>query len=380
MEEKKGLWKKWIFWFLFAIAVILVYKVLDSFPEIFQWFETLVSILMPFVIGLLLAYLFYLPARGIEKFYSKSKFKVVKKIARPLSIFTTYLIALVLLILVFNFVIPSITESVVELANNLPGYYESVKENMNTMPEDSILHKIDFQGIINTLENIDIKQFFSLESLTEYAKSAINLVSGVFSVFVSIIVSIYILVERKHILKFLSKLCRAIFNEPTYQVISKYFNKTNEVFFRFLSSQLLDAIVVGILVSVAMLLLNVKYAVLLGFLIGLSNMIPYWGAIIGVGVSIVITIFTGGIGQAVWMGIIVIILQQIDANIINPKIVGNSLKMSPLLVIFAVTVGGAYFGILGMFLSVPVIAVLKMFVTDYVDYKNRIKEKEVDIK
>lgn len=103
-------------------------------------------------------------------------------------------------------------------------------------------------------------------------------------------------------------------------------------------------------------------------------MIPYIGAIIAVGISAIITLITGGISQAVWMLIVVIILQQIDANIINPKIVGQSLKMSPLLVIFAVTVGGAYFGILGMFLAVPVIAVIKILLEDYVDYKLAMKK------
>ena len=141
-----------------------------------------------------------------------------------------------------------------------------------------------------------------------------------------------------------------------------------------MSSQILDAIIVGILTAIAMSLLGVKYAVLLGFFIGLSNLIPYFGAIVGVGISIIITIFTGGFGQAIWMAIIVIILQQIDANIINPKIVGNSLEISPLLVIFAVAIGGAYFGILGMFLAVPVFTILKLMIQDYIDYKSNIKE------
>ena len=98
-------------------------------------------------------------------------------------------------------------------------------------------------------------------------------------------------------------------------------------------------------------------------------MIPYFGAIIGVGISVLITILTGGISQAIWMAIVVIILQQIDANIINPKIVGNSLKISPLLVIFAVTIGGAYFGILGMFLAVPFITVIKLLVCDIIEMR-----------
>ena len=145
-----------------------------------------------------------------------------------------------------------------------------------------------------------------------------------------------------------------------------------------MSSQILDAIIVGILTAIAMSLLGVKYAVLLGFFIGLSNLIPYFGAIVGVGISIIITIFTGGFGQAIWMAIIVIILQQIDANIINPKIVGNSLEISPLLVIFAVAIGGAYFGILGMFLAVPVCTVIKLLIEEYIDYKQRNNSIEIE--
>ena len=98
-------------------------------------------------------------------------------------------------------------------------------------------------------------------------------------------------------------------------------------------------------------------------------MIPYVGAIIATAISAIVTLITGGLSQAIWMLIVVIILQQIDANIINPRIVGKSLKISPLLVLFAVTFGGAYFGILGMFLAVPVIAVIKILIDDFIRYK-----------
>ena len=127
-----------------------------------------------------------------------------------------------------------------------------------------------------------------------------------------------------------------------------------------------------------MSILGVKYAVLLGVMIGLFNMIPYFGAIVAVIISALITFITGGFSQAIWMIVIVTILQQIDANIINPKIVGDSLKISPLLVIFAVTVGGAYFNILGMFLAVPIVAVLKVLIGDFIEFKN--SQKHIAIK
>ena len=121
--------------------------------------------------------------------------------------------------------------------------------------------------------------------------------------------------------------------------------------------------------------MHVKYAVMLGLFIGLFNLIPYFGAIIAVAISVILTILTGGLSKAIEMTIVVIILQQIDANFINPKIVGESLEISPLLVIFSVTIGGAYFGILGMFLAVPVAAVIKVLITDLVDYKYKKREE-----
>ena len=129
--------------------------------------------------------------------------------------------------------------------------------------------------------------------------------------------------------------------------------------------------------SIVLSVMGVKYAVLLGFLIGIFNLIPYFGAIIGVTLATLITIFTGGITQAIWVLVVLIILQQIDANIINPKIVGDALEISRILIIFSVTVGGAYFGVLGMFLGVPVVSVIKMMLDDYIE-QNENKNLTVD--
>ena len=229
------------------------------------------------------------------------------------------------------------------------------------------------KSVGESLSNIDFKQYLNPEKITQYVKGAFGVASGIFDAFVTIVVSVYVLLERNLILDFFGKVLAAIFDAKTCNKIAKYLEKSNKIFGKFISSQLIDAVVVGILVTIAMSIIGVKYAVLLGFMIGLFNIIPYFGAIVAVVLSILITVITGGLSQAIIMAIVVIILQQIDANIINPKIVGNSLKISPLLIIFAVTVGGAYFGFLGMFLAVPVAAVLKIVINDYVEFK--LKEK-----
>lgn len=374
MDKNKNVLSKWLYWFLFAVAVIAVYKTLDNFNDIVNWLRNLMDILMPFAIGIFIAYILYLPCKSVEKFYCKCKIKLIKNRARGFSIITVYAIVLLIIVLVMNFIIPTVSQSIVDLVNNIENYYNNAIENLNNPEENSIISKIDTKKIADSLDNINIEQYFNIEKVTEYAKGAIGFATGIFDFFVSLIVSVYILLERTAILNFIKKLSSAIFKNKTYKTLGRYFSSTNTIFFKFLSSQILDAFIVGILTSIAMTILGVRYAVLLGFIIGLSNLIPYFGAIIGVGISIIITIFTGGIGQAIWLAVVVIILQQIDANIINPKIVGNSLKISPLLVIFAVTIGGAYFGMLGMFLAVPVFAVLKLFIEDYIDYRNKLKE------
>ena len=212
-----------------------------------------------------------------------------------------------------------------------------------------------------------------MDRLAQYAKGAIDFASKIFDFFVAIIVSVYVLLQRSEILEFCRKLCKAVFKENTYKNMGKYFNRTNEIFFNFLAGQFIDGIIVGIITSIAMSVMGVKYAVLLGFMIGLFNLIPYFGAIIAVVISTLITLLTGGFWQAFTMVIVITVLQQVDANIINPKIIGSSLKISPLLVIFGVTVGGAYFGVWGMFLAVPLIAVCKLLLTDYIECKNKSK-------
>lgn len=371
MENKNKNWTKWIFWFSLAIAVAVVYKTIDNLGQVAQGIKTFLGVLSPFLVGILIAYILYVPCRKIEETYRKvKKVKFINKKARALSVATVYIIALILIAILINFILPPVIQSVVDLVNNFGYYYNVAVEKINSLPEDSLFKSEIVQKAITEMQNIDLKKIINTEAITSYVQSIIGMLGGIFDIFVSIVVSIYILNGRKQIINFLKRLLGAIFEEKAYENINKYFNRTNEIFFKFLASQILDAIIVGILTSIGMWVLGVKYAVLLGFMIGLSNIIPYFGAIIGIIIATIITFFTGGLAQAIWMVVVVTILQQIDANIINPKIVGDSLKISPLLVILAVTLGGAYFGVLGMFLAVPVIAVLKLIIDDFIEWKN----------
>lgn len=375
-EIKKNL-SKWMYYFLLGAAIIIVYKFFDNFTAIGGAIGKFFNVIAPFMAGALLAYLLYIPASRIERIFSKSKRKLIKKKSRGLSVFITYVLAILVIILLVNVILPVVIDSVIELVNNFQGYWNTAIEKINALPEDSILKSQQVEEAIKSvgdaIQNIDFKQYVSTERITGYIKSVLGVASGIFDVFVSIVVSVYILLQRDQIYGFFNKLTMVMFDKKTCDKIGEYIDSTNRIFFKFISSQVIDGIIVGILVTIAMSIIGVKYAILLGFMIGLFNVIPYFGAIIAVAISILITLITGGISQTLIMAIVVIVLQQIDSNIINPKIIGNSLEISPLLVIFAVTVGGAYFGVLGMFLAVPVAAVLKILINDWLEFKNNKK-------
>lgn len=374
-EIKRG--KKWIYWFSLGVSLIIIYKILDSFSAIGNWFSNLFSILSPFIVGIIIAYILYIPSKKLERAFSKIKLKFISKKARGLSVFIVYLLLLLILFFAFKFIVPLLIESFQDLVNNLQSYYVGIKNSIADLPEDSFLKSDAAMKALNDLTTFKIEDYISMDKLTQYAQGVISFASGIFDIFVAFIVSVYLLLERNEIVKFFKKFAESSFKKDTYKNVTRYFKQSNEIFCNFLIGQLSDAIVVGIMTSIAMSIMHVKYAVMLGIFIGVLNMIPYFGAIIAVAISIFITLLTGGLTQAIEMAAVVIILQQVDANIINPKIVGDSVKISPLLVIFAVTVGGAYFGVMGMFIAVPVAAIIKLLINDLIEY-NYAKKLKID--
>ena len=322
-EKRNNNWQRWLYWFGLGLTLIVISKLLDNYHEVMGVLKTFFGVISPFLIGIFIAYLLYMPARKFEELYEKTKIKILRKHARALGVISVYIVLVIIITILVSVIVPAVFESITDFISGIPHYYEEIINTYNNLPEDSILKSQIVQEEINNIQNIDIKQYLNMEKILEYVMNAVSALFGILDSFIAIIVSIYILIDRSQILGFAKRFTGAMFKERTYKNIDKYFNNSNKIFFKFVASQFLDAIVVGILVTVALTIMGIKYAPLLGALIGLFNMIPYIGAIIATVVAAIITLITGGITQAIWMLIVVIVLQQIDANIINPKIVGK---------------------------------------------------------
>ena len=362
--------RKWIFWVSIGTVLIMIYKFFDNFSGIGRWISNLLVILTPFLAAILMSYILYTPCSKIEKALKK---KTKLKHTRLLSIIIVYLIVFICIFLILNFVIPAIFNSIIDLINNIQGYYNTIKTseiggNWAPFIKDNII-----KPMVDYIGNLDFKTIITPDRIMEYLSSAIGAVKIVFNIFISLICSVYILSERESIIRFIDRFAKASMSNKGYHKFNRYFSNGNKIFFGFISSQFIDAIVVSILMSILLLILRVKYAILLGVIVGLFNLIPYFGAIVAVIVAALITVLTGGWQQALIMTIAMVIVQQIDANIINPRITGSRLNVSPLLVIFSVTIGGAYLGVVGMFIAVPVAVLIKLMLDDYIENKSETK-------
>ena len=175
MEKKTRTWTKWLYWFTFAISVIIVYKTVDNIGQIAEWFKNLLGILAPFAVGVLIAYILYIPCAKIEEMYRKvKKVKAISKKARPLSIFTVYLIVFIILVILINFIVPPIIQSIIDLTNNIQSYYTEAVAKINELPEDSFWKTEVITRVIAEVQNIDLKQIINVEQLAGYAQGAIS--------------------------------------------------------------------------------------------------------------------------------------------------------------------------------------------------------------
>ena len=215
----------------------------------------------------------------------------------------------------------------------------------------------------------------SLPTIFTYTKDfTTGLVGGIVNTFVGIIICIYLLSTKEKLLRQAKKLLFAFLPKKKAEYVCKIAETANDTFAKFISGQLIEAFIIGILCFIGMSVLGLPYALLISVIVGVTNMIPVVGPFIGAIPSGFIILMINPL-QCLWFVIFIIVLQQIEANLIYPHVVGNSVGLSGLWVMFAIFVGGGLFGFLGIFLGVPGFAVIYRFASDYIN--SRLKKKEL---
>ncbi len=377
MKNNKNI-AQWVTLFLLGLALIVVYKAFDSLGWIWNVFLRLLSILTPFVAGFIIAFLLFAPVNRIDGFFRKRKAKFFQKAARPLSVLIVYVLALGAVVGLVYIVIPALIAALGDFVANVPTYYANVMSFLQQYTQPGgLLENFDIQSKINELYAF-VQQYLTVERILSYVSSISRVTSSVVDGVMAVIVSVYMLLGRESLVSASKSVLGLVFKPRTMQSLSLYGHKTARIFYNYIYSQLLDALVVGVLATIGFLLARMPNAPVFGMLLGIMNMVPYFGALIGGVLSVLIMLLSGNLYGALFIAIYIIVMQQIDANIIQPRIIGDNVGIRPIYVLLGITVFGGLFGFWGIFLGAPCMAVVQMLLTDYIRYRHSVSVRKDD--
>lgn len=362
---------------LIILAIVLIFGFI-YISEIWSFIKFVIKIFMPFIIGLAIAFVLNVLMNSIEtKWFGK--WKVSTKVKRPISLLISIAIVLGFIVFLLFLIIPNLQNTISLFADSIPVYSRNLQELLNNWGINA--------DIIN-----DIKEVLDSlgTTLAEYIKNnsnqvidvtlgiASNVVTGFVNVTIGFVFAIYFLAQKEKITSQFNKVMDAYLPKKRVNKTKEIAHLSNKVFSSFVSGQCIEAIIIGILCFIGMILLRLPYASTISVLVGFTALIPVFGAFIGT-IFGAFLIFMISPLQAIIFVMFIIILQQLEGNLIYPKVVGKSVGLPGIWVLVAVTVGASINGVLGMLLSVPICSIIYSIlatnVKDRLEGKNKTNKK-----
>lgn len=364
-------YSKWATMFVFGVALIAVYKTFNSFSFIGSIFGKIADAAEPFIIAFVVAYMLNIPAKKLNHFISeKVPLAKAKKYSNAISISIVYILFVSAIVIIISALVPALYNNILEMYNNLPNFVDSLVEFVNSVELlDRLNIKADSFDIYSKIYSV--MNSFDINSLGKYAHGIVSFTSRLVDIFIALIASVYMLIDKDRIVAGIRRLIGIFSKNGVGDTFMDHCSNINLIFRKYVYSRLICCIVMAISCSIILALMGEKYALLLGIFIGFMDMIPYFGSIISWIVCAIVMIFTGGIFHSIWCSLVMLVMQQIDGNILAPKVMGSKLDIRPLVIIIAVSVGGTLFGFVGMLISVPVVAILRAIIGEFILSKER---------
>ncbi|MBR4944263.1 MAG: AI-2E family transporter [Peptococcaceae bacterium] len=362
---------------LVVLAGLSFYFAMLNFDTISGFVTTVLDILRPFVYGFVLAFLLNSPVKYFDRVLG-NRIKN-KKLVRAISVAITMVLFFLVIGLLIAVLVPQLMESVVMLikniqdfATNLEGYVTTL---MNMLQKEFHLNSSLYQNLADAWEKIlALGSSLLLSGFQGILGLTGQVTTWVLDFFVALIVCVYLLMSKENFFAQIRKVLYAFFKKTTVDKILYVGNLTSVTFNGFIIGKLIDSLIIGILAFICLSILNMPYVLLVSVIIGVTNIIPFFGPFIGVIPSTFIILIVDPM-QAVWFMVFILILQQIDGNIIGPRILGNTTGLPAIWVMFAILVGGGLAGFVGMIAGVPTMAVLYTLFRAYV--KQRLEQKDL---
>lgn len=365
---------------LFTVIVIFAFI---NISYIWIFIKYVIKIFMPFIIGAMMAFVLNVLLNVVEnKIFKKLNQKNTKtwqKIKRPISLVTTFIMIIALIALILGLIIPQLKNTVELFTEN----FDSYKTESVELLEKVGIKQENINELNKNLENLkDEVTNYVNENKNEIMQTTVGVATSVFgtitSIVLGIVFAIYILLKKEDLTRQFKKLTKAYLPEKKQKTLEEISSLSNKTFGNFVSGQCLEALIIGILCFIGMLILQIPYAATISVLVGFTALIPVFGAFIGTAVGAFLILMVDPTKALIFI-IFIIILQQLEGNLIYPKVVGNSVGLPGIWVMVAVTVGASIAGILGMLLSVPICSILysivRTKVNNRIDQKNKEKIK-----
>lgn len=366
-----------------ALIILLLYSVINNIDNVLKGVNKFINIIKPFIYGSVLGYLFLFPVRKLQKILSGGKKTKYDKAIKIISLLIVYLVFFTSIYFLLSSVLPFLYNAAIDILENTPSYFNSFENWVKSMSGSKILSKVNVDQMFQNIRTLDVSQI-----LLDYLKKC-NIQNGLNAVFsaagmitktfIAIVVSFNIVLYNESLSEEIKILSYGLLGKKKANRIKRILFKMNEVFINFIYGQFIDSIVVSIIFVIAFLILRIKHAVALGILVGIGNLIPYVGSFLSIAAVFIVTCFTGGITKGILILLVSIVLQQIDAQIINPAIIGDQLDLNPSFIILVVLIGGAYFGPIIVFLAAPFLAVARSILIEQIE-ERKIESKKENIR
>ncbi len=381
--------------FMTFVACLLVLVLVFKISIIQVYINKFISVTAPIIWGIAIAYLLNPVLRFIEKYVSKilNRKKQRKKLTRMISVFFTLLILFALIIILIANIVPEILSSINNIFNNAQGYFDNIQSTLeeglkkfnNDNPDikDFIASEIDdiesvVMQVINSLKPQFEKLFVKNGILDNLTDSAISLLFGIKDFLIGVIVAAYLMFSKEWFVAHGKRMICALFNRKHSMKILHICGLANDKFVSFLSGKALDSVIIGMICFVAMTILKLPYTVLISVIVGVTNMIPFFGPFIGAIPSAALILLTEPKKTLIFV-IMILVLQQLDGNVIGPKILGKQLGLNAFWILFSIIIGGGFFGFVGMVLAVPCFAVIYPLVKEFLENRLRKKDLSTDV-
>lgn len=385
--------KKYLYWgitaFCVIAAAILFYMALRFLPDLRNALSALGKVLSPFIWGFVITYLIAPLMKLLERkvfgplckrLYRKNKKSDGHKLARGLSVALAELILVAVLTAMVYMILPQLYSSIETIVNNGPDYIKNLSAWITELLQDYPEITKYVGDALNTL-NSDIISWVSTKLLPSFGSFLTNLTTGVYVVVIGvynlllgIIVSVYVLSDLEHFIASVRRLTYSLFSLETAERLREAAAFTDRTFMSFITGKLLDSAIVGMICYIVCAILRMPYALLVSVIVGVTNIIPFFGPFIGAVPSALVILMVDPLKCLIFI-IFIIILQQLDGNVIGPKILGSSIGITGFWVMFAIIVGAGLFGFVGMLLGVPVFVVIYTFLSNRVE--SRLKKSDL---